>query len=184
MAFRWSRVVYSIARAEGSKWDEAYSTIIFCIFWSSRSVWVFLAPRCFAAKAPLMTVGFPWISLDSLARIEIFQWVTRPEAEIIFPRAFSLGSAEAGAGGRGHAEAPDCSWGKLTLVSDFLQPIVVRAVGAKSRFRRPSTARRTKRMRGPWCWRAAPWGRRRTDWPAAISSPAKSARPVLISARA
>ena len=56
-------------------------------------------------------------------------------------------SARVRACGRGHAEAPDCSWGKLTLVSDFLQPIVVRAVVAKSGLRRPSTARRTKRMR-------------------------------------
>ena len=33
--------------------------------------------RCFAAKTPVTRVGFPWISLDSLVRIETYQWVTR-----------------------------------------------------------------------------------------------------------
>jgi len=45
-------------------------------------------------------------------------------------RALCRGGRSAGTGacGPGHAEAQDCSWGKLSLVSDFLQEIVVRAV--------------------------------------------------------
>jgi hypothetical protein len=42
-----------------------------------------------------------------------------------FSRALLRGARSAGTGacGRGHAEAQDCSWGKLNLVSDFLQAI-------------------------------------------------------------
>ena len=47
-------------------------------------------------KLPLMRVGFPWISLDSLARIEAFQSVTRKERRKIFPRAFSPCVSRAG----------------------------------------------------------------------------------------
>jgi hypothetical protein len=55
---------------------------------SARSpVWVFLARGRFAARAP---ADERRISLDSLVRIETFQRVTRLEAVIIFPRAFSL----------------------------------------------------------------------------------------------
>jgi hypothetical protein len=43
-----------------------------------------LARGRFVAKTPLMTVGFPWISLDSLVRIETFQWVARLLAGRIF----------------------------------------------------------------------------------------------------
>src|SRR5580704_13280842 len=76
-AFRWSRVVYSIARVEGSEWDGAYSTKLVCILmesvwlrlgsgprrWSGRSVWVFLPLGRFAAKNPAYE---SWISLDFL----------------------------------------------------------------------------------------------------------------------
>jgi hypothetical protein len=34
-----------------------------------------LAPRRFASKTQIRTVGLSWISLDSLVRIEPFQWV-------------------------------------------------------------------------------------------------------------
>jgi hypothetical protein len=90
-AFRWSRVVYSIPRAEGSEWDGAYSTKLFCILksvwlrlssgprrWSGRSVWVFLARGRFAAKTPAYE---PWISLDFLG-------FSRPD------RDFSMGYAD------------------------------------------------------------------------------------------
>jgi len=40
-------------------------------------------------KPRLMTVGFPWISLDSLVRIEPYQWVTRDFRWKIFPRPLS-----------------------------------------------------------------------------------------------
>jgi hypothetical protein len=55
---------------------------------SARSVWVFLASPGFAAKGPIMRVGFPWTSLDSLVRIEIYQWVTRHKASKSFSRHF------------------------------------------------------------------------------------------------
>src|ERR1700722_3888048 len=77
-------------------------------------------------KLRLMRVGFVCISLDSLVRFETYQWVTRHKAGKLFSRAFSLALRGAGTGtcGRGHAEAQDCSWGKLNLVSDFLQDVV------------------------------------------------------------
>jgi hypothetical protein len=42
----------------------------------ARSIWVFLDHRGFAPDGPKTRVGFTWISLDSLVRIETFQWVT------------------------------------------------------------------------------------------------------------
>jgi hypothetical protein len=74
-------------------------------------------------RPPIMRVGFPWISLDSLVRIETFQWVTRLSAGRIYraPFPWRYESATTGACGRGHAEAQDCSCGKLNLISDFLQ---------------------------------------------------------------
>jgi hypothetical protein len=76
-------------------------------------------------RPPPTRVGVSWISLDSLVTIKTFQWVTSLEAGIIFPRAFCLAlAATTGVCGRGHAEAQDCSCGKLHLISDFLQQIV------------------------------------------------------------
>src|SRR4029077_10968842 len=92
---------------------------------SGRSVWVFLAPGRFAAKTP----AHEWLSLDSLVRIDTFQWVTRLEAGIIFPRAFSA-SLEVREGER--AVEPmrkrRIVRGKLNLFSVFLKWIVVGAV--------------------------------------------------------
>ena len=39
-------------------------------------------------RPPLMRVGFPWISLDCLVRIETYQWVTRFLAGRIFRALF------------------------------------------------------------------------------------------------
>jgi hypothetical protein len=39
-------------------------------------------------KPQVFGVVFPWISLDSLVRIETYQWVTRKNLRKIFPRAF------------------------------------------------------------------------------------------------
>ena len=36
---------------------------------------------------PIMPIGFSWISLDSLVRIETFQWVTRDSLGVIFSSA-------------------------------------------------------------------------------------------------
>src|ERR1700722_12380512 len=49
-------------------------------------VWVFLAPSRFATK--ILILGY-WISLDSLVRIEAFQWFTRDKSVIFFLRALS-----------------------------------------------------------------------------------------------
>jgi hypothetical protein len=72
-----------------------------------------------------MGVGLSWISLDSLVRIEAFQWVMQREAGKLFSQPFSLAlrGATTSECGLGHAEAPDSSWAKLTLFSDFLQEI-------------------------------------------------------------
>jgi hypothetical protein len=61
--------------------------------------------------------------LDSLVRIQTFQWVTRLEVGIIFPRAFSvtLEAREREREVEAMRKRQDCSWGKLNLVSDFLQ---------------------------------------------------------------
>jgi len=67
--------------------------------------------------------------LDSLVRIETFQWVTRLFRGRIFRRPFP--DVERRRDGRlrsSHAEAQDYSWGKLNLASDFPQEIVVRIV--------------------------------------------------------
>ena len=59
----------------------------------------------------------------SRSESETYQWVTRHKVGKYLSLAFPLTSGGPGTGacGRGHAEAQDCSWAKLTLVSDFLQ---------------------------------------------------------------
>jgi hypothetical protein len=92
-------------------------------------VWVFLARRRFAAKTPIMRVGFPWISLDSLVRIETYQWVARKKARSVFPPAFVVAKELLERQPTiSHAEGTDCSWRKLNAVSDFLQYIAALAV--------------------------------------------------------
>jgi hypothetical protein len=77
-------------------------------------IWVFLARGRFASKALLLSVGFPWISLDSLVRIETFQWVTRLVAGILFLGPFpGVRSAGTGACGRGHGSAGLFTWQAL-----------------------------------------------------------------------
>jgi hypothetical protein len=59
-------------------------------------------------KPPFWAIGFPWISLDSLVRIEPSQWVMRDFRWKFFPRGFSpLRGAGTEAGGRSHAEAQE-----------------------------------------------------------------------------
>jgi hypothetical protein len=113
-AFGWKR--FGSVSAAGSRYR------------SGRSVWIFLAPGCFALKARPTWVGLSWISLDSLVRIETYQWVTRHKVGKYLSLAFPLTSGGAGTGacGRGHAEAQDWSWAKHTLVSDCLQTTIVR----------------------------------------------------------
>jgi hypothetical protein len=79
----------------------------------------FLAPRRFAAKAQIRTVGLSWISLDSLVRIEPFQWVARifRKKKILAP--FSAPGALDG--GRGSQKAQRYSSREPNLISDDLQ---------------------------------------------------------------
>ena len=86
-------------------------------------------------KPPLMRVGFPWISLDSLVRIETYQWVTRYKWRKIFSRAFPPGLSDFGTGASrsGSAELPTCSWGKFSWSSDYLQGIVAAALFARQK---------------------------------------------------
>jgi hypothetical protein len=102
----------------------------------------FLGSRPFRCKGPILGVGFPWISLDSLVRIETFQWVTRIFAERKFLAPFPPGERRGGteACGRSHSEAQACSWGKLNPVSVFLQAVVVRAGRFRPRHRFTSAA--------------------------------------------
>ena len=99
-------------------------------------------------KPPLLGVGFPWISLDSLVRIEPFQWVTgQKRGEYFWRPCPRVEKRPDGGCGRGYAEAQDCSWGELTLVSDFVQDIAVKAAprrlnpkAARSKVQSPSAA--------------------------------------------
>jgi hypothetical protein len=79
-------------------------------------------------KTPIYGVGFPWISLDSLVRIETYQWVTRDKSEKVFRIGFSvmLGSAGTGAGVVA-CESAASSWCKSIPISNFLQSIAVQA---------------------------------------------------------
>jgi hypothetical protein len=93
------------------------------------SIWVFSARRRFAEKDPDYGVGFPWISLDSLVRIETYQWVTRDKSRRIFPPAFVVAKDPLKRQPTiFQAEGTDCSWGKLNLISDFLQYLSAQAV--------------------------------------------------------
>jgi hypothetical protein len=79
-------------------------------------------------RPPLMSLGFSWISLDSLVRIETYQWVTRHKAEKLFSRASCLAFERRwdGSPRSWHVEGQDCAWGELNRGSDFQQEIVVR----------------------------------------------------------
>jgi hypothetical protein len=71
-----------------------------------------------------VAIGFVWISLDSLVRIETFQWVAPTKASRIFPTAFAVAKGPfEGQTTILQAEGTDRSWEKLTSISDFLQGI-------------------------------------------------------------
>jgi hypothetical protein len=92
------------------------------------TVWFFLAPACFSTKTPTYE---RWISLDFLGfsrpKRDLSMGYTRFSLENFSRRFLALRSAKSGAGARHHGEGHDCSWGKLSSVSDFLQEIAVRA---------------------------------------------------------
>jgi hypothetical protein len=50
--------------------------------------WVFSALAVSSRKSPNTPIGFAWISLDSLVRIETYQWVTMDFRKGYFPLAF------------------------------------------------------------------------------------------------
>jgi hypothetical protein len=76
-----------------------------------------------------MRVGFSWISLDSLVRIETFQWVTQLLAARFFlaPLSVAWDPPERETAVLACRSA-GLFMGKLNLVSDFLQEIVVRPI--------------------------------------------------------
>jgi hypothetical protein len=85
----------------------------------------FLGGGRFAAKAPILSVGFPWI-LSSESRL--FNGLRGLSQKGFFASLFRvLRRAATGRRDRGHAEAQDCSWVKLNHVSDFLQHAVTLA---------------------------------------------------------
>ena len=59
----------------GGGWTDLRAQFTFRALrpWSARSVWIFLVAACFLPKPSILEVGFVWISLDSLVRIETFQ---------------------------------------------------------------------------------------------------------------
>jgi hypothetical protein len=90
-----------------------------------------LALRRYGAKTPISAVGFPWISLDSLVRIEPFQGVTWIKPPTFFPTPFAVGKrCLKGQPTISMAEGRVAHWGKLILFSAFLQTIVAPAVPA------------------------------------------------------
>jgi hypothetical protein len=98
---------------------------------SADLILVFLERRRFVAKPQILRVGFAWISLDSLVRIETFQWLTRINARRIFPPAFIVTKEPSKRLAMiWHTKGTDCTWGKPTSISDFLQDIAARVVPA------------------------------------------------------
>jgi hypothetical protein len=80
-------------------------------------------------KPPFLGIGKAWISLDSLVRIEPFQWVRRDFRWKEFLAPFAAGRQRRSRRQRSwHAEAQDWSSTKLNSLSDFPQSIAVEAV--------------------------------------------------------
>jgi hypothetical protein len=82
--------------------------------------------------------------LDSLVRNETYQWVTRDKSRKIFPRPFPLALEPSGRDlPSWPAQAQNCSSRKLSLISGFLQDIVV----IRSALRIPVTLYSTPKAR-------------------------------------
>src|ERR1700734_3208028 len=133
--------------------------------WSQGTlcIWVirlrfYLAPRYLALERPLLSLGFSWISLDSLVRIEPFQCVTRQNAQNIFSYRFVpvVGSARRGDCGRGVRKPGIAHQASLTRFPIFCKklPALIAfgcwsanngsATASWPRFSRPSTPTRSK----------------------------------------
>jgi hypothetical protein len=73
----------------------------------------------------LKKLGFPWILSTELS---LFNGLREIFAERKFSRPIARGSQRRGGRQRfSYAEARNCSWGKLSLVSGFLKAFVVKA---------------------------------------------------------
>src|SRR5579864_5715797 len=83
------------------------------------------------AKVPIPGLGFPWISLDSLVRLETYQWVTRDSPESKFFGPLVLGDP-ARDGRKRPWRGEDRAWSKLSVISAFLQENVGSAFLQKS----------------------------------------------------
>jgi hypothetical protein len=71
-------------------------------------------------------LGFPWILSSESRLINGLPGIKRAKV-FLGASSVALRGAGTGAPSRGYAEAQNCSWGKLSFVSDFTQLIVVRA---------------------------------------------------------
>src|SRR5579863_7114432 len=93
---------------------------------SSAAIWVSWAAALSARNALFRPIGFPWISLDSLVRIETYQWVMLDSPNRQFSRApWPNGAGDAEAGGGVFGGRARLSSDQPTPDSNFPQPIVV-----------------------------------------------------------
>src|SRR5579863_3514126 len=124
---------------------------------SSAAIWVSWAAALSARNALFRPIGFPWISLDSLVRIETYQWVMLDSPNRQFCRALwpnGAGDAKAGGGVFGGRARLSCD--QPTPHSNFPQPIVVPPFNPNSRQRGAASAKAprhdvadVRRERGP-----------------------------------
>jgi hypothetical protein len=86
-----------------------------------------LARASLVWKPVVLGLGFSWISLDSLVRIQIYQWVTTDLRWKIFSGRFfpQVGSRDGGRDWFWRSEAQEISSDKHRPGSDFHQGIVV-----------------------------------------------------------
>ena len=101
-----------------------------------RFIWDFLARGFFALKTQIKRVGFPWIPLDSLVRIETYQWVTWDSRAKVFHAAFAPWALEAPEG-KAAVEAmrkrERVHRTERSVDSDFQQSIVAPSMGRLNR---------------------------------------------------
>ena len=117
--------------------------------------WIFLGSGHFAAKRP--DPG-GWISLDSLVRIETYQWVKREKRRKNFPIAFPrrVESGRNGGAWSRTCESAGLSRSKPNLIFGLLEDIVVQAVSFGRVCATHLTASESRRCRAP----GASWLRR------------------------
>jgi hypothetical protein len=93
----------------------------------------------------LDSLGFPWILSSESG---LFNGLRSRKRGIFFLSPFSWHSKRWNASLRPlHAEAQDCSWGKLNLISDFLQEIAARVLPLEAL---PSKSKSLEQTRQHW----------------------------------